>query len=47
MHNSIEWFSLFITQQAAVNKNIPIYKEAVKSNITVKIDKERFLPAQM
>uniref|UniRef100_A0A669AW70 ATPase H+ transporting V1 subunit E1a n=1 Tax=Oreochromis niloticus TaxID=8128 RepID=A0A669AW70_ORENI len=26
--------------QAAVNKNIPIYKEAVKSNITVKIDKE-------
>uniref|UniRef100_A0A3P8P817 ATPase H+ transporting V1 subunit E1a n=1 Tax=Astatotilapia calliptera TaxID=8154 RepID=A0A3P8P817_ASTCA len=33
--------------QAAVNKNIPIYKEAVKSNITVKIDKERFLPAQI
>ncbi|XP_035765811.1 V-type proton ATPase subunit E-like [Neolamprologus brichardi] len=32
---------------AAVNKNIPIYKEAVKSNITVKIDKERFLPAQI
>uniref|UniRef100_A0A3B4GY14 V-type proton ATPase subunit E 1-like n=1 Tax=Pundamilia nyererei TaxID=303518 RepID=A0A3B4GY14_9CICH len=33
--------------QAAVNKNIPIYKEAVRSNITVKIDKERFLPAQI
>lgn len=33
--------------QTAVNKNIPIYKEAVKSNITVKIDKERFLPAQI
>ncbi|KAL4006068.1 hypothetical protein ACER0C_005781 [Sarotherodon galilaeus] len=33
--------------QAAVSKNIPIYKEAVKSNITVKIDKERFLPAQI
>ncbi|XP_031581839.1 V-type proton ATPase subunit E 1a [Oreochromis aureus] len=33
--------------QAAVNKNIPIYKDAVKSNITVKIDKERFLPAQI
>lgn len=33
--------------QAAVNKNIPIYKEAVKSNITVKVDKERFLPAQI
>ncbi|XP_054475940.1 V-type proton ATPase subunit E 1a [Anoplopoma fimbria] len=29
--------------QAAVNKNIPIYKEAVKSNIVVKIDQERFL----
>lgn len=47
MHNKTELFSLFITKQAAVNKNIPIYKEAVKSNITVKIDKERFLPAQM
>lgn len=30
--------------RAAVNKNIPIYKEAVKSNIAVKIDKDRFLP---
>ncbi|XP_072241506.1 V-type proton ATPase subunit E 1a [Leuresthes tenuis] len=30
--------------QAAVNKNIPIYKEAVKSNIAVKIDENRFLP---
>ncbi|XP_029992172.1 V-type proton ATPase subunit E 1a [Sphaeramia orbicularis] len=31
--------------QAAVNKNVPIYKEAVKNNIVVKIDQERFLPA--
>ncbi|TNN85078.1 V-type proton ATPase subunit E 1 [Liparis tanakae] len=31
--------------QAAVNKNIPIYKEAVKSNIVVHIDQERFLPS--
>lgn len=33
--------------QAAVNKNIPIYKEAVKSNILVKIDTERFLPSDI
>ncbi|CAK6960171.1 V-type proton ATPase subunit E 1a [Scomber scombrus] len=33
--------------QAAVNKNIPIYKEAVKSNIVVKIDMERFLPSDI
>ncbi|KAM7396386.1 hypothetical protein PAMP_019430 [Pampus punctatissimus] len=33
--------------QAAVNKNIPIYKEAVKSNIVIKIDMERFLPSDM
>ncbi|XP_031141326.1 V-type proton ATPase subunit E 1a [Sander lucioperca] len=31
--------------QAAVNKIIPIYKEAVKRNIVVKIDLERFLPS--
>lgn len=31
--------------QAAVDKNIPIYKEAVKSNIIVRIDHERFLPS--
>ncbi|KAM3869915.1 V-type proton ATPase subunit E 1a [Diretmus argenteus] len=29
--------------QAAVDKNIPIYKDAVKSNIIVKIDQQRFL----
>lgn len=29
--------------QAAVDKNIPIYKEAVKNNIVVRIDQERFL----
>ncbi|XP_071371566.1 V-type proton ATPase subunit E 1a isoform X1 [Centroberyx affinis] len=33
--------------QAAVNKNIPIYKDAVKSNIVVKIDQERFLPSDI
>uniref|UniRef100_A0A3Q0RZW8 ATPase H+ transporting V1 subunit E1a n=1 Tax=Amphilophus citrinellus TaxID=61819 RepID=A0A3Q0RZW8_AMPCI len=33
--------------RAAVNKNIPIYKEAVKSNIAVKIDKDHFLPADV
>ncbi|XP_053174620.1 V-type proton ATPase subunit E 1a [Scomber japonicus] len=33
--------------QAAVNKNISIYKEAVKSNIVVKIDMERFLPSDI
>ena len=37
----------FIAQQAAVNKNIPVYKEAVKSNIVVKIDQERFLSSEM
>uniref|UniRef100_A0A3P8UYK9 ATPase H+ transporting V1 subunit E1a n=1 Tax=Cynoglossus semilaevis TaxID=244447 RepID=A0A3P8UYK9_CYNSE len=31
--------------QAAVLKSIPIYKEAVKQNIDVKVDKERFLPS--
>ncbi|KAK9517005.1 hypothetical protein VZT92_024903 [Zoarces viviparus] len=33
--------------QAAVNKIIPIYKEAVKINIVVKIDQERFLPSEI
>lgn len=33
--------------QAVVNKDIPIYKEAVKSNIVVKIDMERFLPSDI
>ncbi|XP_042351801.1 V-type proton ATPase subunit E 1a [Plectropomus leopardus] len=33
--------------QAAVNNTIPIYKEAVKSNIVVKIDQERFLPSDI
>ncbi|XP_033489925.1 V-type proton ATPase subunit E 1a [Epinephelus lanceolatus] len=33
--------------QAAVNKVVPIYKEAVKSNIIVKIDQERFLPSEI
>ncbi|XP_035520686.1 V-type proton ATPase subunit E 1a isoform X2 [Morone saxatilis] len=33
--------------QAAVNTNIPIYKEAVKSNIVVKIDQKRFLPSEI
>lgn len=31
--------------QAAVTKNIPIYKEAVKMNIVVRIDQEHFLPS--
>ncbi|XP_077372032.1 V-type proton ATPase subunit E 1a isoform X2 [Festucalex cinctus] len=33
--------------QAAVNKNIPIFKEAVKKHIVVKIDKDRFLPSSI
>ncbi|XP_051237550.1 V-type proton ATPase subunit E 1a [Dicentrarchus labrax] len=33
--------------QAAVNTNIPIYKEAVKSNIVVTIDQKRFLPSEI
>ncbi|KAL6107121.1 atp6v1e1 [Pungitius sinensis] len=33
--------------QAAVNKNIHIYKETLKSNIVVQIDQERFLPSQI
>ncbi|XP_041853571.1 V-type proton ATPase subunit E 1a [Melanotaenia boesemani] len=33
--------------QAAANKNIPIYKETVKSNITVKIAEDRFLPSDI
>uniref|UniRef100_A0A3B4T2F2 ATPase H+ transporting V1 subunit E1a n=1 Tax=Seriola dumerili TaxID=41447 RepID=A0A3B4T2F2_SERDU len=33
--------------QTAVIKNIPIYKEAVKSNIDVRIDQERFLPSEI
>ncbi|XP_037538710.1 V-type proton ATPase subunit E 1a [Nematolebias whitei] len=33
--------------QAAVNKNIPIYQEAVKIKITVKIDPDRFLPSNI
>lgn len=45
-------FNLFflrslVTNQAAVLKSIPIYKEAVKQNIDVKVDKERFLPSGM
>ncbi|XP_077595550.1 V-type proton ATPase subunit E 1a [Stigmatopora nigra] len=33
--------------QAAVNRNIPIFREAVKNNILVKIDMERFLPSSI
>lgn len=33
--------------QAAVTKNIPIYKEAVKMNIVVRVDQERFLPSSI
>ncbi|XP_061826177.1 V-type proton ATPase subunit E 1a [Nerophis lumbriciformis] len=33
--------------QAAVNKNIPIYKEAVKQHIVVKIDTNHFLPSSI
>ncbi|KAM9854001.1 V-type proton ATPase subunit E 1a isoform 2-T2 [Aulostomus maculatus] len=33
--------------QAAVNEVIPFYREAVKSNIVVKIDQERFLPSDI
>ncbi|MED6242910.1 hypothetical protein ATANTOWER_011718 [Ataeniobius toweri] len=33
--------------QAAVNKNILIYKEAVKSNLTVRIDQDHFLPSNI
>ncbi|KAK2838411.1 hypothetical protein Q7C36_013225 [Tachysurus vachellii] len=33
--------------EAAVQKNIPIYKETVKSNIEVRIDKDNFLPPEI
>ncbi|XP_056137566.1 V-type proton ATPase subunit E 1a [Lampris incognitus] len=33
--------------QAAVDKNIPIYKDTVKSNINVRIDQQRFLSADI
>uniref|UniRef100_A0A8C1CFX9 ATPase H+ transporting V1 subunit E1a n=1 Tax=Cyprinus carpio carpio TaxID=630221 RepID=A0A8C1CFX9_CYPCA len=33
--------------QAAVKKNIPIYKETVKSNIEVRIDENNFLPSDI
>ncbi|XP_077453477.1 V-type proton ATPase subunit E 1a [Stigmatopora argus] len=33
--------------QAAVNRNIPIFREAVKKNIFVKINMERFLPSSI
>ncbi|XP_047452247.1 V-type proton ATPase subunit E 1a [Mugil cephalus] len=33
--------------QAAVNKSIPIYQEAVKRSITVRIDQERFLSSNI
>ncbi|XP_032435804.1 V-type proton ATPase subunit E 1a isoform X2 [Xiphophorus hellerii] len=33
--------------QAAVNKNISIYKETVKSNITVRVDHDHFLPSDI
>ncbi|XP_023209302.1 V-type proton ATPase subunit E 1 isoform X2 [Xiphophorus maculatus] len=33
--------------QAAVNKNISIYKETVKSNITVRVDQDHFLPSDI
>ncbi|XP_029697157.1 V-type proton ATPase subunit E 1a isoform X2 [Takifugu rubripes] len=33
--------------QAAINKNIPIYREAVKCDLVVKIDLGRFLPAEI
>ncbi|XP_020495442.1 V-type proton ATPase subunit E 1a [Labrus bergylta] len=33
--------------QAAIDKNIPIYKDAVKSNIVVRIDPERFLSSEI
>lgn len=33
--------------QAAVSRSIPIYQEAVKRNITVQIDRHRFLPSDI
>ncbi|XP_046890332.1 V-type proton ATPase subunit E 1-like [Hypomesus transpacificus] len=33
--------------QAAVDKDIPVYKEMVKSNIVVRIDEQRFLPSDI
>ncbi|XP_077424162.1 V-type proton ATPase subunit E 1-like isoform X1 [Vanacampus margaritifer] len=33
--------------QAAVNKNIPIFQEAVKKHIVVKLDKDHFLPSSI
>ncbi|XP_014909138.1 V-type proton ATPase subunit E 1a isoform X1 [Poecilia latipinna] len=33
--------------QAAVNKNVAVYKETVKSNITVRIDQDHFLPSDI
>uniref|UniRef100_A0A8P4GRB0 ATPase H+ transporting V1 subunit E1a n=1 Tax=Dicentrarchus labrax TaxID=13489 RepID=A0A8P4GRB0_DICLA len=41
------FYKCFIARQAAVNTNIPIYKEAVKSNIVVTIDQKRFLPSEI
>ncbi|CAG5958507.1 unnamed protein product [Menidia menidia] len=35
------------TVQAAVNNTIPVYKEAVKSTVAVRIDQDRFLPSDI
>uniref|UniRef100_A0A8C5ES70 Uncharacterized protein n=1 Tax=Gouania willdenowi TaxID=441366 RepID=A0A8C5ES70_GOUWI len=35
---------LMLESRYCLDKNIAVYKEAVKSNLTVKIDRDRFLP---
>ena len=40
-------FQTCFSSQAAVDKDIPVYKEMVKSNIVVRIDEQRFLPSDM
>lgn len=48
MHDKLGFDAFFfLTRQTAVNKNIPIYQEAVKMKITVKLDQDRFLPSGM
>lgn len=38
---------LYIDLQGAINKNIPIYREAVKCDLVFKIELGQFLPAEM
>lgn len=40
---SLSW----ISSQASIQKNIPIYKAAVKNSLEVRIDQENFLPSDV